>query len=203
MGLLLVKGADINLNVKGNGTPLCTAAQEGREDTFAWLVAAGADVRAQDGTGGTLLMAASKRQKRMVELLLAKGVGINARDPDGRTALHAVAGNGDPNATQWLISLGADVNARDKDSHTPLYAATHCMWSCVAGIKYRRVIELLLARGANVNARDKSGNTPLAQRRHSWPQGRRGAAVGARRRCEGGEQQRPNAIGRGLAAGAC
>ena len=110
-------------------TPLHLAAHFGREDLAAPLIAAGADVEANNELGeGPLHVAASYGHPTVAKLLLAKGADISARDPGGKTPLHAAAfGYGDPSKVEarvevakLLLAAGADVNSRAHGGFTPL-----------------------------------------------------------------------------------
>ncbi|HEU4892417.1 MAG TPA: ankyrin repeat domain-containing protein [Vicinamibacterales bacterium] len=117
-------------------TPLHLAARFGREDLAGPLVAAGADVEAQNELGNRPLhLSASYGHPTVTKLLLARGAAVGARDRGGKTPLHAAAfGLGDQSridarieVARLLIGAGADVNARQPGSgFTPLrYARSY------------------------------------------------------------------------------
>jgi hypothetical protein len=115
-------------------TPLHLAARFGREDLAGPLIAAGADVEAQNELGDRPLhLSASYGHPTVAKLLLARSAAVNARDRGGKTPLHAAAfGLGDPSKVEARIEVarvlltgGADVNAREPGSgFTPLRYAT-------------------------------------------------------------------------------
>ena len=117
-------------------TPLHLAARFGREDLAGPLIAAGADVEAQNELGDRPLhLSASYGHPEVAKLLLARGAAVGARDRGGKTPLHAAAlGLGDQSTidarievARLLLAGGADVNARQPGSgFTPLrYATTY------------------------------------------------------------------------------
>jgi ankyrin repeat protein len=88
------------------------------------LIAAGADVNAVDGSGGTALHHAVRGQKLpMVMFLLESGAkpdGIIARC---KTPLHYAAERGGLDILNLLLDHNANVNAGDEFGWTPLYYA--------------------------------------------------------------------------------
>jgi hypothetical protein len=117
-------------------TPLHLAARFGREDLAGPLIAAGADVEAQNELGDRPLhLSASYGHPAVAKLLLARNAAVGARDRGGQTPLHAAAlGMSDQSnidarieVARLLLAGGADVNAREPGSgFTPLrYATTY------------------------------------------------------------------------------
>jgi Ankyrin repeats (3 copies) len=133
-------------------TPLHLAAQFGREDLAGPLIAAGADVEAQNRLGNRPLhVAASYGHPTVAKLLLARGADISARDPGGKTPLHSAAcGLGDQSkiearieVARLLLAAGADVNAREPGSG---FTALRCASSYESA--NTAMAALLLAHGA-------------------------------------------------------
>jgi len=132
-------------------------------DIVTTLLAAGADVNAEDCIGRTPLFVLSSAA--VGELLLAKGADINHRDIYGRTALHTAAGDEDERNTlyiKFLLEKGIPVDARDKDGGTPLMNAIGC--------RDLEIITLLLDNGADVNATGNFSVTPLTSVARSRPE---------------------------------
>jgi len=110
-------------------TPLHRAARFGREDLAEALVAAAADVEAQNKNGEhPLHVAAAYGHPAVVKVLLAGHADVGARDRGGSTPLHAAAfGHGGREnldarieVAKLVLAAGADVNAREGGGFTPL-----------------------------------------------------------------------------------
>jgi ankyrin repeat protein len=103
---------------------LQVAAYLGSLKAVEVLIAAGADVNAVDGSGGTALHRAVRGQKLpMVAFLLESGA-----KPDGvlaryKTPLHYAAERGGIDILQLLLDHNANINAVDEFGWTPLYYA--------------------------------------------------------------------------------
>ena len=192
---LLAAGADAGVTARGQryskpfGTPLHVAvrggkhesreALYGRPDAMAWtdpavieaLLAAGADVTAQDDAGDTPLSTAWRglfrrilrtqpiegfaAREALFKAFLASATDVmTARDANGITHLHYAAAVGSIEIVEALLAAGADVAARDGNRVTPLHAA--------AGFNANpAVVEALLAAGADVGALYDLDATPL------------------------------------------
>lgn len=134
-------------------TPLHSAARFGREDLAELLIAAGANVEAQNELHERPLHAsATYGRPTVVRLLLARGADVNARGPGGKTPLHAaVLGVGQQldvearlEVAKLLLAAGADVNAREPGSgFMPLRYATS--WES----RNTAMADLLISYGAD------------------------------------------------------
>ena len=79
------------------------------------LIAAGADVNAQNAYGDTALhIAANAADIRQLKALIAAGADLNLQNRQGQTALMLAAHRHDLNAVQALIEAGADLDRKDK-----------------------------------------------------------------------------------------
>jgi ankyrin repeat protein len=95
------------------------AAVAGDLEALKTLIAAGADVNAQNDKGETPLMeAAAMGQADAAKLLIAAKADVNAKKKDGVTALHGAAFFAHPELVKLLIAGGADVNAKNQKGET-------------------------------------------------------------------------------------
>lgn len=121
------------------------------EETFGYLLTAGANPNAKGYQGATALMRSN--DTRVVETLILRGADVNAKDDDGWTALNYAVENGDSKKLQILLSAHAEVNSIDKKGWTPL------MYSVSEGDL--PTTRLLLASGADTRLKDNKGKTAL------------------------------------------
>ena len=124
---LLEAGADPNARGSLRATPLHHAAKDGLGQAVELLVAAGADLHAEDKDGDTPLHWAFVGDVEFAPAVLGKlleaGADPNARGSLGATPLHRAAKQGDLQAIEMLVARGADLRAEDQDGDTPLYWA--------------------------------------------------------------------------------
>ena len=122
------------------------------------LIAAGADLDAQNAQGFTALhQAAAEGRAADIRALLVAGAELNARSRSGHlTALQiAVWRRASPDVVNALLAAGAEVDATDMRGWTALH------WAARDRRTDPAVVEALLAAGAEVNARDNTGHTAL------------------------------------------
>ncbi|XP_067663616.1 serine/threonine-protein phosphatase 6 regulatory ankyrin repeat subunit A-like [Haliotis asinina] len=124
--------------------------------TISQLIAAGADVNAQDNDGNTPLMTSVTAGH--ISSLLGAGADVNSKNKSGKTALHFFSEN-DYDFDTWtisqLIDVGADVNAQDDDGNTPLHV-------CVQNNSYNKAMVLLQNPLSSVNMRNRHGQSVLS-----------------------------------------
>jgi len=144
-------GADVNtkIKMKGESTPLHSAATEGHKEIAELLIAEGANVNAKNDVGETPLDWAIHSKHSETANLLRKHGGKSGADD----SVHVAAGMGNIEAVKQHLAAGADVNAKAEDGWTPLHFATS------GG--YKEITELLISKGADVNSKDNHGRTPL------------------------------------------
>lgn len=152
--VLLDQRIDVSAPQVDGMTALHWAVYQDDFDLAKRLVAAGANVKAENRYGVTALsLACTNGNAAMVELLLAAGVDPNTALRGGETALMTAARTGKVAPVKALLAHGAVVDAKDKQGQTAL------MWAAADGNV--AVVEQLIAAGADFHARLDSGFTPL------------------------------------------
>ena len=105
-------------------TPLLLAIYNRREKVMRWLIAHGADVKAQEAQGQPALLVAARRGfPEAIGPLVDAGVDVNTADPEGTTALMVAARQDEPALVRALLARGADITLRDKHGRTALALA--------------------------------------------------------------------------------
>jgi uncharacterized protein len=189
-GLLIDRGARLNLaDIFGN-TPLLAATKFGDLDLMKRMLEQGADPNARNKQGWTAMMhiyggSATERFPPLTattvyeasaterfRLLLEHGADLHARDKTGMTVLMHAAEHADSDALEFLIERGADVTARDRTGRTALMTADEYQ-----GTGIERKLELLLSKGANVNGRDRDRKTALIHAAKSFDESGRHVSV--------------------------
>jgi ankyrin repeat protein/beta-lactamase regulating signal transducer with metallopeptidase domain len=146
MRSLLNRGANANVMVRGDGSPLMFAAAKGQLDAMELLINSGADVnRGISGDGNPLIVAAQNGQLDAVRLLLDRGADIDLGIPGDGNALIKAAGAGHVEVVRFLLDRRANIEKEVPGDENPLIHASE------GGSA--DVVRLLLERGANVNAR--------------------------------------------------
>lgn len=179
---LIAAGANLEARNSLGHTPLTVAASEARpENSFAalqamqalsdlgrptppdfvgtlqTLIAAGANLEAQDQEGNTALMLATKQKAtKAVQLLIAAGANLEAQNQKGNTALMCAAQNGCAEAAQILITAGANLEAQDQEGSTALFYAV------TSSSGNTETVRTLIAAGANLEAQHNSGLTAFS-----------------------------------------
>ncbi|EUB59223.1 Tankyrase-1 [Echinococcus granulosus] len=108
-----------------NSTPLHLAAGYNNLEVVEFLLAAGADVNAQD-KGGLIPLhnASSYGHVDVAALLIRHGTSVNAVDKWGYTPLHEAAQKGRTQLCSLLLAHGTNPMARNEEGQTPLDLAT-------------------------------------------------------------------------------
>lgn len=133
---------------------LFRAAEEGRRDVLAVLLASGVDKDAVSNGGWTAIVFASLYGKdEILRMLIDAGADMRVRDGDGQWLLHMAAVGSNVGCAKILLEAGADVGARDSVGGTALHCAT-----VTGGVEF---VRLLVDAGAEPEARDTEGCTPL------------------------------------------
>jgi hypothetical protein len=143
VGLLLEKGAAIELQDSDGRTPLWWAAEGGRQAVVRLLLENGAAIESKDNDFRTpLSQAAEGGHGAVVRLLLEKGAAIESKDGLGRTSLFWAAREGHEAVVRLLLENGAAIELKDSNGLTPL--------SLAIGEKYDAVVRLLESYGAQL-----------------------------------------------------
>ena len=127
VGLLLSRGARVEMKNKKGVTPLLAALGKGKTRVCKLLLKTGkADLKATTPDGFTpLLLAIDSGQIEACELLLAAGSDVGEKKPGTlSTPLHLAALFGHEKIIKLLLSYKADVNSRNKVEQTPLHLAS-------------------------------------------------------------------------------
>jgi ankyrin repeat protein len=137
-GSLLSKGADPNMHLPQDRTPLSLAAASGDIEILDLLLKHKANIN--DLNSVALISAIRQGQKEATEFLLKNGADVNVKDEGSATPLMRAVVHGDRRMVTMLIAHGADVDAKDIDGMTPLgFAHERAM---------KELAELLSAKGA-------------------------------------------------------
>ena len=152
---LLKAGARVDARDERNGqTALHWAARGGRAGAIELLIAAGADLLAEDSDGLTPeAIALRSGHQALARDLGAKAANRPRRGRSMEGVLRKAVEAGDAAAIRAALEAGADVNARLAGKKTPLLLAAE-RGSIAA-------VETLLAAGADPNVRDADDGTPL------------------------------------------
>ena len=111
--LLLMTGADVNIEDIHANTPMILAVDKGCVHHVKKLIQAGVDVNVQVTRTSVLYCAVCKGSIDMVETLINEGVDVNYTTIQGCMALMHAVRNEDMIYTQMLLKAGAKVRQYD------------------------------------------------------------------------------------------
>lgn len=167
--LLIQADADVNVQSPTyyhDETPLMFAANWGRSEVVAKLLAAGADPSCTCSTGNNALhLAIADGHYQIAGMLLEAGVDVNGLETDFfMSPLHiAVTGDIGKGCSEMclrLLAAGANIDAKTGKGHTPINSLLRYtqFYNSIEGME---VLHVLLSAGADVNSADNDGRTPL------------------------------------------
>jgi len=120
----MIPGADLELKLQGNSSPLSLAANMNNLMMVNLLLENGADVNTKNyGASTPLHEAAMFGNIEMSKLLIEAGADVNAQERRGMTPLHAAAFFGQGEMAQHLINFGADPEMTDYNQNLPFQIA--------------------------------------------------------------------------------
>ena len=142
--LLIDRGADINLKIRYDHTPLFRAISQEKLNLAKLLIDNGADVNAKDNTGKSLLFHTFDYGNiDLIKLLLENGADANIKDRFGDTLLFIAINGNNIDLAKLLINHGADINLTRDSGETLLFYAIDR--------KKPKLAKLLIESGADVN----------------------------------------------------
>lgn len=133
---MLADGYDVETRFEGV-TALTMAADRGKADCLAMLIAAGANLNASDPYGQTGVMgAAFNGHVECLSMLITAGCDINAKSEDGLTAAMGAVLNGQADCLSILINAGADLESRNENGLSASdLARSERKWQCAGMIE--------------------------------------------------------------------
>jgi len=110
---LLQAGANVNVKIDGDGSPLISASRANKVAAAKLLLDRGADPNiAVPGDGSPLIGAAREGAVKVMALLLERGANIELVVPGDENALISACASGHLEAVKLLVERGANVNAQ-------------------------------------------------------------------------------------------
>jgi ankyrin repeat protein len=126
MRLLLLFGADPNINYKDGLPPLSSAVEESFVDGATMLLKYGADPNRASGPDARspLVASAALSNGALLQLLLTYGGDANQLLPNGETLLtQSIGKSSQKKLVDLLLAYGADPNLKNNEGKTPLFEA--------------------------------------------------------------------------------
>lgn len=152
--LLVLKGADVNLNIEREETPLIAAAAYGHINLIKYFFDQGADLNSSSPKfGNALIIAANRGHIETVKFLITNGAKVNEIFPNHGNALIAASHNGYIKIVKYLLTLDVDINAQNNGYGSALISA--------ARNGHNNVVILLIENGSNINAQTNGSGSAL------------------------------------------
>ncbi|KAI4242493.1 MAG: hypothetical protein L6R42_011004, partial [Xanthoria sp. 1 TBL-2021] len=163
--LLLERGAQVNITIEGEVSPLHRAAELGHQNIVRALFEHGVDPNSRDRTRQTpIFPAAQRNHPKVLKSILEAGADANVRDEDGQTLMLCLAAEKAEKLMKWgneiieiLLKTNLDLEVKDKDGRTAL------LWAAATGKE--SLAKLLLTgrieRKADIYATNYRGKTAL------------------------------------------
>ena len=127
------------------------------------LIAAGADVNAQDNIhDSAYLYAGARGHLDILKMALAHGADLKSTNRYGGTALIPAAERGHVDTVRTLVDAGIDVDHVNNLGWTALLEA---IILGRGGEQHQRIVGILLAAGASPDIADREGVSPLQHAR--------------------------------------
>ena len=144
-------------------TALLIATQNNDVEAARRLIAAGANVNAQDDLLDTpFLYAAAEGRLEILRMTLAAGADLASRNRYGGTGLIPAAHHGHVEVVRELLKTSIAVDHVNRLGWTALLEA---IILGDGGAPHTEIVRLLVAAGANVNLADSQGVSPLTHAR--------------------------------------
>ncbi|GFU11197.1 ankyrin-3 [Nephila pilipes] len=186
--ILLLNGADPNIQNEYGITPLHIAAEKGNTNLVEILLEEKADVFITDYRNRSVIeLAVLSNQLDVVKLLVQmENIDVNLKSKDDFTLLHFSALSGSIDITEYLVEKRADIDAKDMYGSKPIHMAIRkgftnivdFFLSCnmkiddldgngltllhiAADRGEANISELLIKRKANINAFNLNNDTPI------------------------------------------
>jgi bla regulator protein blaR1 len=148
---LLQSGANVNVAISGDGSPLIAAARANRLAVVGRLLDHGADPNMPvEGDGNPLIAAARKGATAVAALLLDRGAQVDLMVPRDENALIQASGSGHLDTVKLLVARGANVHARVQvqSSREPTQEEWRTPLSMARQGGHAQVVAFLLSVGA-------------------------------------------------------
>jgi ankyrin repeat protein len=161
--LLLWSGAVLAQSLSANDRALIDATHRNDVEAARRLIAAGANVNAQnDNRDSAFLVAGAEGRLEILKLTLKAGADLKSTNRYGGTALIPACHHGHIETVRELLKTAIDVNHANRLGWTALME-TVILGD--GGPTYAEIARLLIAHKADVNLADSQGITPLAHAR--------------------------------------